>query len=205
MLKLNTGFGYGKLLLAVSLVAGFASAASAGNVYSWVTEDGTHAFTDDAKRVPAKHKQEAKRRPLGELTRYSRYTEVSAEKGKPYVERIHERQAAYREVGTVAPQGAVVGAMASEGQGPGIGYTVPVSGGGNGGRGAASNLWVPVKGSDNAGPDVTTIESKRMKPENSMATRHWTIIKEGDRVTTVIKGELRQRPLKAVSESDYDL
>jgi hypothetical protein len=103
-----------------------------------------------------------------------------------------------------APQGAVVGAVSS--QGPGIGYTVPVSGGGNGSARSGSDLWVPLGGSAGAGAnEVTTIESKRMKPENSMATRHWTIVKKGDEVTTVIKGELRQRPLKAIPESDYDL
>jgi hypothetical protein len=38
-----------------------------------------------------------------------------------------------------------------------------------------------------------------------MATRHWTVVKKGDRIVTVIKGELNQQPLKARSESSFDL
>jgi hypothetical protein len=52
---------------------------------------------------------------------------------------------------------------------------------------------------------VTTIESIRVKPPQSLATRHWTVVKKGDQIVTVIKGELRQRPLKSKSESDFDL
>jgi hypothetical protein len=102
-----------------------------------------------------------------------------------------------------APQGAVVGAVVS--QGMAANYTVAVSGGTTrSGRNGVS-LKVPLNGSASADSDEPTIiESKRMKPSDSLATRHWTFIKKGDRVVSVIKGERRQRPLKAISESDFD-
>jgi hypothetical protein len=55
--------------------------------------------------------------------------------------------------------------------------------------------------------EPTTIESIRVKPDlmKSLASRHWTVVKKGDRIVTVIKGELRQRPLDGPSESDFDL
>ncbi len=203
MLKVKTGLRFGKFLLGAFLVAGLAGPAFAGNVYKWVTEDGTHAFTDDPKRIPAKHRAEATKRPMGKLTRYERFTEVSSKKGKPYADRIRARQTELREMTAVAPQGAVVGAMAS--RGTGIGYTIPVTGGGSSGGRSASNLWVPVDGSTSVDSQPTTIESKRMQSDDSLATRHWTFVKKGDQIVTVIKGERRQRPLKATSESDFDL
>lgn len=198
MLNVKTGWRLGKFLLGTFLVAGLAGPAFAGNVYTWVTEDGTYAFTDDSKRIPAKHKVNAKRRSMGKLTRYERYTEVSSESGKPYAERLRERQYELSGMTAASPQGAVVGAIASRGRG--VGYTVPVSGGEDGN----ASLWVPVTGATSVDSEPTTIESIRVKPTNSMATRHWTFIKNGDEIVTVIKGELRQRPLRSISESQFD-
>ena len=140
---------------------------------------------------------------MGKLSRYERYTEVSSPKGKPYAERVRERQAELREMTVAAPQAAVIGAVAS--QGAGVGYTIPVTGGGNRGGRSAGSLWVPVDGSTKVDSEPTTIESRRMDPSDSLATRHWTFVKKGDEIVTVIKGERRQRPLKALSEDDYDL
>jgi len=205
MLKFRTVLRAGKFLLGALLVASFAGPAFAGNVYSWVTEDGTYEFTDDSKRIPAKYRSEAKKRPMGKLTRYERFTAVSSEKGKPYPDRLRERQTAFREMTAAAPRGAVVGAMTS--QGGGIGYTIPVTGGGSSGGRSAANIWVPAGRADSLNSQPTIIESVRMKPEDSMATRHWTVVKQGNEIVTIIKGERRQRPLKAYSEKklDFDL
>ena len=203
MLNVKTGLRLGRLLVGALLIVGLAGPAFAGNVYSWVTDEGTHAFTDDAKRIPAKHRSDAVRRPMGKLTRYERYTEVSSEKAKPYADRIRERRSEIREQAMPAREGAVVGAIASKGTG--IGYSIPVTGGGNRGGRSASSLWVPLDGSTSVDSEPTTIESMRMKPSDSLATRHWTVVKQGDEIVTVIKGERRQRPLKAISEDDIDL
>lgn len=204
MLKVKTGLRIGNFLLGAFLVVGLAGPSFAGNVYSWVTEDGTYAFTDDSKRIPAKHRAEARKRPMGKLTRYERFTEVNSESNKPHAERIRERRTELRKMAATAPVGAVVGGMSS--QGSGLVYSVPVSGGGNGrGGGRGASIQVPVGGQASAGPGLTTIESIRVKPRRNMASRHWTVVKTDDRIVTVIKGELRQRPLKSKSESDFDL
>jgi len=203
MLKVKTGLRFGGLLLGAFLFVSLVGPAFAGNVYSWVTEDGTHSFTDDPKRIPAKHRAEAKRRPMGKLARYERFTEVSSPASEPYADRLRTRLDQLRGWPTGAPEGVVVGAMAS--QAAGIGYTIPVAGGaGRAGRSGAS-LWVEVDETAEADSEPTVIESKRMKPSDSLATRHWTFVKKGDQIVTVIKGERRQRPLKALSESDFDL
>ena len=202
MLKVKIGKRFGSLLFGL-LVVGLAGPAFAGNVYSWVTEDGTYAFTDDSKRIPAMHRNDAKKRPMGKLTRYERLTPVSSAKLNAYEDRILARRDSLREMTVAAPQGAAVGAVVS--QGTAANYTVAVTGGTTrSGRNGVS-LKVPLGGSASAdSDDPTIIESKRMKPSDSLATRHWTFIKKGDRVVSVIKGERRQRPLSALSESDFD-
>ncbi len=201
MLKVKTGLRVGKFLLGAILVAGLAGPAFAGNVYSWVTEDGTYAFTDDSKRIPAKHRAEARKRPMGKLTRYERYTEVSSDIQTPYADRIRERRAALRKMAAAAPIGVVASVVGSPGTG--LVYSIPVTGGSGQSNGAS--IQVPIGKQASADSGVTTIESIRVKPRHSLASRHWTVVKKNGRLETVIKGELRQRSLKSKSESDFDL
>jgi hypothetical protein len=204
MLKVKTGLRFGRFLLGTFVVVSLAGPAFAGNVYSWVTEDGTYAFTDDSKRIPAKHKSGAKKESMGRLTRYERFTEVSSDTEKAYAERILERRDQLRQVAAVAPQGAFVGAAAAQ-AGSEVGFTIPVTGGaGRAGR-SGTNLWIPANDTASAESDEpTVIESRRMRSSDSLATRHWTFVKKGDKVVTVIKGQRRQQPLKALSESKFD-
>lgn len=203
MLKVKTVLRFGEILLGALLVASLAGPALAGSVYSWRSEDGSFAFTDDPKRIPAKHKAEAKKRYVGKLSRYERYTKLTADVDKPYTERLREQQSAMRQAKMATPPGVVIGSTATTQAD--VFYGLPASGG-RGRAGAGASYIVPLDGdrtmSDNR---PTTIESIRVKPVNSMATRHWTVVKKGDRIVSVIKGELRQRPLKSKSESDFDL
>ncbi len=202
MLMLKTATRVGRFLLGAVLFAGLAGPAFAGNVYSWVTEDGTYAFTDDPKRIPAMHRDEAKARPMGDLKRYERYTVDRT--GKAQTDRLWQRQSALRE--RAAPEAPAVsaGPTATRG-GSGLNYSIPFIGGGSPGghRGAQMQLGLGALGA--AGSDEPiTVESVRMQPTDGDATRHWTIVKQGDRVISVIKGENRDRSPEGQSESDYD-
>jgi hypothetical protein len=198
MLKVKTGLRVGKFLLGAILVAGLAGPAFAGNVYSWVTEDGTYAFTDDSKRIPAKHRAEARKRPMGKLTRYERFTPVSSASTKAHAKQLRERRMELRKMAAAAPTGAVVGTVQS--QAVGVDYSISVSSG----SGDAS-IEVPIGNGTLSDSEPTTIETIRVKPRHSLATRHWTIVKQGDRLVTVIKGKLNQQSLRSKSESDFDL
>lgn len=201
MLWQKTATRIGRFLLGASLLAGLAGPAFAGNVYSWVTEDGTYAFTDDPKRIPAKHRDEAETRPMGDLKRYARYTVDRT--GKTYTDRLWQRQTELRErSGAQAP--AVSAAPAGR-TGSAMTYSIPFIGGGSPGghRGAQMQLGLGALGADDSDEPIT-VESVRMQPTAGEATRHWTIVKQGDRVISVIKGENRDRSPEGVSESDYD-
>ncbi len=199
MLKVKTGLLVGKLLLGAILVAGLAGPAFAGNVYSWVTDDGTYAFTDDSKRIPAKHRAEARKRPMGKLTRYERFTPVSSASNAAHAEQIRKRRTELREMAAKAPMGAIVGAAHSKAARRAHAHPVTV---GSGRRGAL--IQVPVGKLASADDERTTIESIRVKPRRSLATRHWIVVKKGDRPVTMIKGELNQRSLRSKPESDFD-
>ena len=192
----------GSTLMGVALLLVTAGAAFAGNVYSWVTEDGTYAFTDDPKRIPAKHREDAEARPMGDLKRYARYTVDGT--GKGYTDRLWQRQTELRDragAQTPAVGAAPVGAVG----GAGLNYSVPFIGGGSPGGHRAAQMQLGLGALGATGSDEPiTVESVRMRPTAGQATRHWTIVKQGDRVIAVIKGENRDRSPQGVSESDFD-
>ncbi len=127
MLKLMNTRCVGRFILGGVLSLALVGPAVAGNVYSWVTEDGTHAFTDDPKRIPEMHRGDAKARALGDLKRYDRYTVDRT--GQGYTARLEQRRSDLRERARAegaleTPQVFVAGA-----NGQGLTYNVPMSGG----------------------------------------------------------------------------
>jgi hypothetical protein len=65
--------------LAAGLLAGtvlLAPALAAADYYAYTTESGTLAFTDEEKRVPARYRDGAERKPDQDLASYSRLTVV---------------------------------------------------------------------------------------------------------------------------------
>ena len=202
MLRQRTATRIGSSLVGVALVLGTAGSAFAGNVYSWVTEDGTYAFTDDPKRIPAMNREEAAARPMGDLKRYARYTVDRTDKS--YTDRLWQRQTELRDRAE-AELPAVAAAPAGAGGGAGFNYSVPfIAGGSPGGhRAAQMQLGLGALGA-NGSDEPITVERVRMRPNVGQATRHWVFVKQGDRVIAVIKGEIRDRSPNGVSESDYD-
>lgn len=202
MLTLKPAVRARRILLGATLMIALAGPAMAGTVYSWVTEDGTHAFTDDAKRIPARHKAEATARPMGDLKRYGRYT--VDRKGKGYTDRLRQRQADLRERSGSEGLPAVGAAGPDAGTGAGIVYNMPFNVGRSGGGQRGAGLQLPLNGGHAASDEPITVESVRMQPESGQATRHWTIVKQGDRVISIFKGENRDRSPEGVSESDFE-
>ena len=150
------------------------------------------------------HRDEAKARPMGDLKRYERYTVDRT--GKAYTDRLWERQTALRERASAEAPAVSAGPTATATGGrTGLNYSIPFIGGGSPGghRGAQMQLGLGALGNADSDEPIT-VESVRMQPSQSEATRHWTIVKQGDRVISVIKGENRDRSPEGQSESDYD-
>lgn len=206
MLNSKIAKGFGRVFVGGLLFVAMAGPAMAGTVYSWVTKDGTYAFTDDPKRIPAMHKDDAQARPMGDLKRYGRYTVDRTD--KTYTDRLRQRQSDLRE--QAALQTPMVAAAPVAG-GAGVNYSLPVGGTSMPGARRYAPMQMGVGalaaggGAMANGGEPFSIESIRMQPAMGQATRHVTVIKQGDQIVGVVKGENRDRSPEGVSESDLGL
>jgi len=154
----------------------FAFPAAAGEIYSWRTEDGGFAFTDDPKAVPARYRSQAATRETAGLGDYERLTEPEPGAMADYSRRLDDRldhlrrlnrdlDAAYAAARTRAPQLESLSVESGD-----------------------FNIGVPL---DDAGDGPVVIENIRYLHEGEMATRHNVVVRRGGETLAVIKG----RPL----------
>ena len=134
---------------------------------------------------------------MGQLTSYKRFTESSLKAGDDYGKRLHARLDHLRDGGAVA--------MVAPGQGgapTSAAFLVRTSGGRDG-----SQLSVPL---EDLTDEPVFIENIRMRPDSSvspngsMATRHMTVVRQGDRVISVSLQPHNQRSLDEFEERDFD-
>ncbi len=177
--KKTNGAARGALLLAVAV--SFATPVVAGTVYTWRTEDGTVSFTDDVKHIPSRYRGQAETRAMKDLDGYKRFTPADkSSTNDTYAERLNSRLATLKGEDAVARDGVEYG-------GSGDGIAVITGGTRNGGNG----MVVPVGSSRDGAP--TIVEQRRTKPSDSMATRHETVVKQGDRVISIQRNEKSHR------------
>jgi hypothetical protein len=168
--------------LAVALVA---APSLAGTVYSWTTEDGTAAYTDDPKRIPAKYKDQIERRQLGKLKNYRQYTESQVKFETSYEKRVGARLDSLRGEAPSVSAGP-------PGQPVGVRYGV--------GIGAPDNDQISFPVDDGSGEPFVTSEH-RIRTRHSIATQDVQVTKQGDKVISVRISAPNQR---SVSERvDY--
>ena len=163
--------------------------AVAGTVHSWKTEAGTLAFTDDVKRIPARYRASVSSRELGGLGDYVRFSGADEKSKTLYAARVQARLNRLRNA-----NGAVALALPS-GEGEAA-FLVRTSGGDNG---VSTQVGFPLADAEEE-PIVTN--NVRMMPENSIETRHVTIVRQGDRILSVVKPSLNQYPGTFPSEAD---
>jgi hypothetical protein len=167
---------------AAALVAGVALPALAGDIYSWRTEDGSYAFTDDEKAIPARYRPHATARTSTGLAGYERLTTPPRGAGDAYSQRLSQRLAYLRSLNR-----ELDAAQAKPAPKSGLTSLAIATGG--------LNLGVPVDDSD--GP--VFVEKVRFRHHDEMATRHNLVVKQGGRVLTVIKGAPLVGPIDQAS------
>jgi hypothetical protein len=160
-----------------------AAPALAGEVYSWRTEDGGYAFTDDEKAIPPRYRDRVETRTIEGLGDYHRLTAPPAGATDDYSRRLADRLDHLRSLNrsldaAYAPRRAETGVE-----------SLAVQTG-------KFNIGVPLDG-DGDGPVV--IEKVRFRHKGEMATRHNLVVRKGDEVLAVIKGsplisEINQAP-----------
>ena len=172
----------------VALSAALAAPAAAVSFYQWETEDGVIAYTDDPKRIPARYKVSARRRTLGQLSAYSRFTPTAEVKPADYGQRLSERLTVLRDVSAPPLSGAAPRSATATGD-------VHV-------RIDLPTLEIDVPSSDGAEPVV--IEQVRAKRRDGITTRTITIVKQGDRTISIIKPQPNDANSSFPDEEDFE-
>ncbi len=181
----TTGFGgVWSWLLTGALVVGLSTPAFAGAIYSWRTEDGGYAYTDDPKAIPERYRAQVTTRAASRLQDYERYTANNDAATQRYAERVEERVAAFRarnaEVETVAPQAAPVGRAGAPDY-----ITIRT---GRRDRGGV-DLAVPSVASPSSEP--LTVETVWVRLEGSSVIQPVQVTKRGDEIVAVNKPRAR--------------
>ncbi len=188
--------------LGLVLVAG--SSASAGELYRWVTNDGTIAFSDDAKRVPQAYRSQAAKTHRPSLQSFERFTPVDAKAQSERAQRLEARLAYLRELN--APESFAPIPDASAPAEPPVARLdlrseERVEGrrllGFRNGRPVyrrtsrprsvdepVPSLALPVD-PENAAPVV--VEKRRVFDSDSGVTRHVTVVSQGERILSIVK------------------
>ncbi len=152
--------------------------AAAGEIYSWRTENGAYAFTDDEKSIPARYREEAQRHSTAALDDYERFTPEDSAAKQGYAEPLEARLERLRAFNAGRAVGPAVATPASREK------TVSLQ---VNGRDAPT---VNVTAGENTAPVV--IEAIRTRPEGKMVTRPSTVIRQGGRTLAIIKPRSRE-------------
>jgi hypothetical protein len=171
----------------IALLAVLATPALAGTLYKWTAEDGSVAFTDDAKRVPERYRSQVKTIRTGGLDTYARFTPSDSAKQSEQQRRLQERLERLRALNQPA---ATVAAPAPGGQ-PEIMIRAN----------QRTALTIPNDATDG---EPVVVEEMRVRNPDSLATRHVTVVRQGDRVLSVLKPASPAGPLDGPSEADFE-
>ena len=163
-----------------ALLAALAATAAAAPVYSWRTEDGGYAFTDDPKAIPARYRDQAKLRSTARLRDYAHYTPSDDAAAERYAEQLTRRLAYLRAANAqpVAPRGAV----AASSTGPTASLTMQ----------SANGYQPSVEISQNTGSEPIVVETLFTRPEGKMVTRQTQVVRQGDQILSILKPRLRE-------------
>jgi hypothetical protein len=149
-------------------------AGFAGSVYRWEAADGSVAFSDDVKKIPSQYRASAKMVRTGDLGGYARYTPAetraaSHERNLQLADRLER----LREL-NATPAATPVPAR--------VGQTSTILRLDN-----RASVTIP---NDQFGSDEPiVVEEMRVRDRNNISTTHVTVVRQGDRILSVVRPE----------------
>jgi hypothetical protein len=155
---------------AVTLI--FTVPALAGEIYSWRTEDGGYAFTDDAKAIPPRYREQVETRQTEGLGSYARLTAPEPGANAAYSRRLADRLDHLRSLNRNLDAAYAPRPTPS-------GQTLAVQTG-------KLNIGVPM---DDTGDEPIVIERVRFRHKRDMATRHNLVVRKGGKTLAIVKGK----------------
>jgi hypothetical protein len=181
----------------VLLMAIATPAVAGGPIYSWRTEDGGYAFTDDPKAIPARYREEAKLRPSARLGDYARYTPSDDRATERYAERLSKRLAHLRAVNS--QYAARREALAAQSVAAGSPSTTRLT------LDSANEYAPSVEISENTGDEPIVVETLFTRPEGKIVTRHSQVVRQGDKILSIMKPRLREWNVATDLHDEADL
>lgn len=175
------------LTLALVLLGTGGGALAADRIYSWETEEGTFAFTDDPKQIPARYRAVATSRGREDLGRYDLTSVSDAASAVPHADRLARRLAYLRSANGAIAMAApgIPGEASSE-----AAFLVRTSGSS---RGVSTQVGFAVsEGPPGASSEPIVTDNVRVMPADSDATRHITVVRQGDKILSVVKPQQNQ-------------
>ncbi len=179
MLRRHSEIGRARLAIGIVLGLVLGAPAAFAEMYSWRTEDGGYAFTDDRDHVPARYAGQVTVLPSRKLADYERFTPQDDTARSQQASRLAERLSYLRSVNVPTPYAAGPAVTSATMQ-----RTISLSTGDP----RAPEIQVPV--GQGSGPIV--VEPVIAKRSGDVITRHVTVIRQGGQTIAVIKGNPRQ-------------
>lgn len=197
-----------------------AAPAGAGTLYRWVTENGTLAFADDAKRIPERYRAQAEEIQTEGLDGYERFTPTDGAAQEQHAERLDERLGRLRGEEIVEIEGPAEVPALEGGEGAAVsGVALGVSettrrtqvkrsfaAGKRRHRYQSVEQPLPVidlpPGAEDEGPVV--VEELQIRDREGF-TRRARVVRQGDRILSIVKGPKHHfNPRDFVDEEDLE-
>jgi hypothetical protein len=155
-------------LLAVAM----ATSAAGETVYRWTAADGSVAFTDDAKRIPAQYREQAQRTRTGDLASYGRYTpsRAGAQPREAQLERLERLRAINAGSEAPAPRARAASGTQTIFQ-------------------LDNRSSIAIPNDQLVGDEPVVVEQRRVRDRNNISTTHVTVVRQGDRILSVVRPE----------------
>jgi hypothetical protein len=154
-------------------VAGIALAgpAAAGSIYSWQTQSGDVAFSDDIKNVPSRYREQVQERQRKPLDDYERFSSQESEVSESYADRLQAR--------LVHLQGLNESLTSQSTESPGYVGTASL-------RIGDTEQVLNVTGGAEDEPVI--VERIRVIRSGQIASRHDTVVRQGSRTLAIMRG-----------------
>ena len=154
--------------------------AGAEQLFRWTAEDGSVAYTDDAKRIPERYRSSAETIQTSGITGYARYSPARGEAQVAYTEQLAARVERLRELNRrLEIEAAPVYTR---------GASVAPEGGAEAYVRVGDDLTVRVPASDaDAAPVV--VQDVRVRRPDSIFTSTDTVVSQDGKVLLVVRGD----------------
>jgi len=165
------------LVAAAALGVALASPAFAGTLYQWTNPDGSASFTDSLKHIPKDHRQTARRVHSGNLSDYARYTPSRVK---------HDGDAAQRRAARLERLRAINAEPSAQRLQFRAGAQTILQ------LDNRTSIAIPQDPPGTSHDEPVVVQEVRVRQERGIATHHVTVVRQGDRIISIVKGKPTQ-------------